>query len=105
VTAIGIDLEPATPLDDSMARVILRDDEAGIDAHLAFTLKEAAYKAWSNAGGRLLEHHEVRIMLDGARFTAEVEGESTSLGGSFRRVAGWYVALVVSSRADARQAR
>ncbi len=99
VAAIGIDLEPATPLDDSMARVILRDDEVGIDAHLAFTLKESAYKAWSNAGGRLLEHHEVRLTLDGERFTAEVLGENTSLDGSFRQVAGWYVALVVDLRA------
>lgn len=104
LAAIGIDLEPTTPLDDSMARVILRDDEAGIDAHLAFTLKEAAYKAWSNAGGRLLEHHEVRLTLDGARFTAEVLGEGKSLVGSFRRVAGWYVALVVDRRADERLA-
>lgn len=99
VAAIGIDIEPATSLDDSMARIILRDDEGGLDPHLAFTLKEAAYKAWSNAGGRLLEHHEVRLTLDGARFTAEVLGESTSLDGGFRQVAGWYVALVVNPRA------
>jgi 4'-phosphopantetheinyl transferase EntD len=105
VTALGIDIEPATPLDDSMARVILRDDEAGIDAHLAFTLKEAAYKAWSNAGGRLLEHHDVRLTLDEKRFTAEVVGDNTFLDGSFRHVAGWYVALVVDTRADRRADR
>ena len=95
VSALGIDIEPVTPLDDSVARIILRDDEGHLDPHLAFTLKEAAYKAWSNAGGRLLEHHDVRLTLKGTRFTAEVLGETTSLDGSFRHVTGWWVALVV----------
>ena len=47
VSALGIDIEPTDLLTSDMARVILRDDERDVDAHLAFTLKEAAYKAWS----------------------------------------------------------
>jgi 4'-phosphopantetheinyl transferase EntD len=105
VASIGIDIEPDSQLDGAMAKVILRDDEVGVDAHLAFTLKEAAYKAWSNAGGRLLEHHEVRLTLNGTRFTAEVVDEATTFTGGFRQVAGWYVALVVDRRVADQPAR
>ena len=94
VTALGIDVEPAEPLSDDMARVILRDDEARIDAHLAFTLKEAAYKAWSTSGGRMLDHHEVRVSTDGEHFTATVFPDGRQLRGRFATVAGRHLALV-----------
>ncbi|NMD24812.1 MAG: hypothetical protein GYA65_11575, partial [Actinobacteria bacterium] len=42
VKSLGIDVEPTDPLAAEMARVILRDDEREMDAHLAFALKEAA---------------------------------------------------------------
>ncbi|MDP2291509.1 MAG: 4'-phosphopantetheinyl transferase superfamily protein [Actinomycetota bacterium] len=95
ITALGIDVEPAEPLSSDMARVILRDDEAGLDAHLAFTLKEAAYKAWSTGGGRMLDHHEVRLRVDGDRFTATVLPDGSDLRGRFAMAADRYVALVM----------
>ncbi len=95
VMALGIDVEPTDPLPAEMARVILRDDEEALDAHLAFTLKEAAYKAWSAVGGRMLDHHEVRLSLDGASFTATVLPAERQLRGRFATVAGRHIALVV----------
>lgn len=94
ITALGVDVEPAEPLSNDMARVILRADEAGIDAHLAFTLKEAAYKAWSTGGGRMLDHHEVRLRIDGDCFTATVVPDGGELPGRFATVAGRHLALV-----------
>lgn len=95
ITAIGIDVEPAEPLSSDMARVILRVDEAGLDAHLAFTLKEAAYKAWSTGGGRMLDHHDVRLHLKGDCFTATVLPDGRELRGRFATVADRHVALVL----------
>ena len=104
ITALGIDVEPIDQLPADMARVILRDDEEKIDAHLAFTLKEAAYKAWSGSGGGMLEHHDVRLDLPspeasadsiGRRFTATVVAEGTALHGRWAVVDDWCVALVV----------
>ncbi len=95
VRSIGIDIEPVHPLDDEIARVILHQQEAGLDAHLAFTLKEAAYKAWSGLGGRMLEPHEVRVSTAGTGFRAEVVPEGTALDGAFAMAAGRWLALVV----------
>ncbi|MFT3853243.1 MAG: hypothetical protein QM733_10960 [Ilumatobacteraceae bacterium] len=74
VAALGVDVEDDAALSDGMARLILRPDEAGIDAHLAFCLKEAAYKAWSTLGGRLVDHHDARVSVAGDTFTAEMDG-------------------------------
>jgi 4'-phosphopantetheinyl transferase EntD len=97
VQSIGIDIEPVDPLDDETARAILRDDEAGLDAHLAFTLKEAAYKAWSGLGGGMLEHHDLRVSTVDPRFRAEVVAAETAFEGAFARAAGRWLALVVVS--------
>src|SRR4051794_13014081 len=45
IASLGVDVEADDPLPTDMAGVILRADEAGLDAHLVFCLKEAAYKA------------------------------------------------------------
>ena len=81
--SIGIDIEPTVELAPEMAVAILRADESSLDAHLAFSLKEAAYKAWSNIGGRMLGQHEVRLTLDHRNFLAEVIGEATAIRGTF----------------------
>jgi 4'-phosphopantetheinyl transferase EntD len=71
--ALGVDVEPATPLGADMARMILRHEELHLDAHLAFVLKEATYKAWAAGGGRLLDHHDVLVADEGSgEFTATV---------------------------------
>lgn len=96
--SVGVDIEPVRPLDREIARLILRPEELGLDAHLAFTLKEAAYKAWSGLGGRILEHHEVRVSISGSRFQAEVLTTGTVLGGAFTMAAERWLALVVLGR-------
>lgn len=93
---LGIDVEPVTPLTPEVAELVLRADEAGIDAHLAFVLKEAAYKAWSRRGGRMLEHHEVRLTVDPRVFSAEVVDEGVRLDGSYVSGADKWLALVVA---------
>jgi 4'-phosphopantetheinyl transferase EntD len=93
--ALGVDLEVASALDDDIGRIVLRPDEAGIDVALAFTLKEAAYKAWSGLGGRLLEHHDVRLVLGpDDRFEVVEVASATVLGGRHANVAGHHLAVV-----------
>ena len=98
VAAVGLDIEPTDPLAPDIAELIVRPDEGEIDAHLAFTLKEAAYKAWSTAGGRILEHHDVRLVIDGRRFTAEVVDDGSHLDGRYVGVGGHWIAIVVLPR-------
>jgi 4'-phosphopantetheinyl transferase EntD len=94
VRSLGIDIEPVGPLDEPTARAILRPDEE-LDAHLAFTLKEATYKAWSGLGGRMLEFHEVRLSVTGKGFRAAVVPERQAFDGLFETAADRWIALVV----------
>jgi 4'-phosphopantetheinyl transferase EntD len=80
-----------------MAAVIVRTDEGSIDAHLAFTLKEAAYKAWSRLGGRMLDFHEVRLEVGADSFVAEVLPTGTLLQGRYVNVGDRWISLVVVS--------
>jgi 4'-phosphopantetheinyl transferase EntD len=95
VRSLGVDIEPVDPLDQETAAAILRSDEAGLDAHLAFTLKEAAYKAWSGLGGGMLEHHDVRVSTAGSLFRAEVVTAGVALEGAFATAGGRRLALVM----------
>jgi 4'-phosphopantetheinyl transferase EntD len=96
--SIGVDVEPVDPLDHETAKAILRTDEAGLDAHLVFTLKEAAYKAWSGLGGRMLEHHDVRISTMESLFRAEVVTARVTLDGGFATAGGRWLALIAVQR-------
>lgn len=93
VAAVGIDVEPCAELDAETAAVVLRADEAGVDAGLAFVLKEAAYKAWSGLGGRFLEHHDVRVEVGEGEFTATVHPDGVTIPGRWTTVAGRWLAL------------
>jgi 4'-phosphopantetheinyl transferase EntD len=95
VLSIGIDVEPATPLEADVGALVLRPDEPGIDAHLAFTMKEAAYKAWSGLGGPMLDHHDVRLTMTTDAFRAEIMTEGIALDGSWITAGGRWLALVV----------
>ena len=95
IRALGIDVEPATLLEPEIARMVLRPDERGLDAHHAFTMKEAAYKAWSTLGGRFLDHHDVRLSPDGDRFGAEVVDDGARFEGRTVLAGGRWLALVV----------
>jgi 4'-phosphopantetheinyl transferase EntD len=94
--ALGIDIEPATALDEDVARLICGPQERHLDAHLVFVLKEAVYKAWSSLGGRMLEHSEVSVEVDpsGSYFTATVTPDEASFAGRYTLVDGRYLALV-----------
>jgi 4'-phosphopantetheinyl transferase EntD len=100
VRALGIDIEPATPLSPALAEVIRRPDERHLDAHLVFTLKESVYKAWSALGGGMLEHADVRVIPHGCRFTAEVTGAAAPFAGRTATVRDHVVALVVVGREE-----
>jgi 4'-phosphopantetheinyl transferase EntD len=93
--SVGIDIEPTRPLDPGVVAVVARPDEVGIDPLLLFCAKEAAYKAWSLQGGGFLEHHDVRVRLDGSAFTATVIDHSTVLHGGWAEVAGRCVTVAV----------
>ncbi len=97
VTAIGIDVEPAVALAADVASAVLRPDEHGLDAHLVFTLKEAVYKAWSAGGGRMLDHHDVRVTIGGDRFSGEVVQDASRFNGRYGSASGRWLALVVVS--------
>lgn len=94
VRALGIDVEPAVPIAADVAALILREDERGIDPGVAFSLKEAAYKAWRTLGGRLLDHGDVRITLDGSHYAAQVLPGGIVLHGRWATLHGRYLALV-----------
>jgi len=98
ITALGIDVEPDVPLSADLAAMILRPDEAGLDAHLAFTLKEAVYKAWSTGGGELIDFAAVRLTLDRGAFSGEVVAAATRFDGRYASAAGRWLALVVVGR-------
>jgi 4'-phosphopantetheinyl transferase EntD len=101
-SALGVDIEPATVLDEDVARAICRPEEQHLDAHLVFVLKEAAYKAWSSLGGRLLDHWDVAVTVDPSdrTFRATVIPDTTSLTGRYVTVDDRYVALVIVDEID-----
>jgi 4'-phosphopantetheinyl transferase EntD len=90
--ALGVDLEAQGGLEGDEATIVLRPDEA-IDPVLAFVLKEATYKAWSALGGRLLDHHDVRVEAEGAGFEATVVADGVSMSGRYASVAGRWLAF------------
>jgi 4'-phosphopantetheinyl transferase EntD len=94
VLAIGIDVGPVVEFEPDLARIVLRDDEPDLLADLAFVAKEATYKAWSSLGGRMLEHHDVRLVVHGDTFTGEVVGDR-SFDGWVVGAGGRWAALVV----------
>ena len=102
VGALGIDIEPMDRLSPEVSRLVLRPDET-IDAHLAFTLKEAAYKAWSSLGGAPLEHHDIRVHIDDGSFTAHMVTGQARVTGLYRAVAGRWIAQVVHVHSDVQQ--
>ena len=93
--SVGIDVERAGAVGPELAPVVLGDGEAAIDPTVAFCLKEAVYKAWSAAGGGFLEHHDVRLELDGEDAWASIgpPGPAGAMGAVWTLVDGFVVAL------------
>jgi 4'-phosphopantetheinyl transferase EntD len=97
VVALGVDLELERHLSPGEAQLVLRPEEQALDAGLVFCLKEAAFKAWSGAGGgRLLDHHDLMVEIDGSRFVASVPETQTTLTGGFSMVESAWIALVAA---------
>ncbi len=71
---LGLDIEPAKPLDPDLWPVILRPEEvdglSGPDALAVFVAKEAAYKAQYALTGVLFDFHVLSVQLLPDRFTA-----------------------------------
>jgi 4'-phosphopantetheinyl transferase EntD len=100
--ALGIDVEPAIELGEDVARLICRPEERHLDTHLVFVLKEAAYKAWSSMGGRILVHDEVVVTVDTSvsAFDATVIADGVRFAGKYTLVDDRWLALVVVDEAD-----
>jgi len=101
--AVGIDIEPVEPLEPEVAATIGHPDDSDIggvvrDPHLVFTIKEAAYKAWSSIGGRMLEHHEIFIVTSDRTFSAYVDDLDVIARGSHATAAGRWLALAYIRR-------
>jgi 4'-phosphopantetheinyl transferase EntD len=68
-TGLGIDIEPAHPLDHDLLDIIATPSERRaidddlLQAHVLFTIKEAVYKATHPIDGVFLEHHDVEVSL------------------------------------------
>lgn len=108
---IGIDLEPATPLDASLQNVILTPTERAAIAHssdpalagkLIFSAKEAAYKAQYARSRTLLDFDALEITLEHGCFTARfiqtVPGfpKGAILHGRFCQSQGHFLTFVVT---------
>ncbi|HSM67327.1 MAG TPA: hypothetical protein VK860_13550 [Ilumatobacteraceae bacterium] len=91
--AVGVDIEPWASFPVDLGPVVLRPDEIGVEPCLAFCAKEAAYKAWSAAGGRFLEHHDVRVVIRGRRLTARVVADGIDIAGAWTISSGRCVVL------------
>lgn len=67
---LGLDLEPAQPLDPGLLPVILRPEEHGLDPLAVFVAKEAAYKAQYPITGQLFDFQTLSVTLSDNRFAA-----------------------------------
>lgn len=85
VLALGVDHEPATPLEDRLRRRILRPSELavleglppaerGLHAKLVFSAKECLYKAIAEQVGEIVGFLDVELRVDrvARRFVAEL---------------------------------
>ncbi len=93
VRAVGIDVERRRSLDVGMSLIIVGAGDEVPDALVAFVAKEAVYKAWSSIGGDMLDHHDVRLVVDGSAFTAHVRS-GWSVNGLLVYTAGRVISLV-----------
>jgi 4'-phosphopantetheinyl transferase EntD len=97
IRSLGIDIETIGAVEVGAAAVVCRDDEAGLDPTMVFVAKEAAYKAWSNSGGGMLDHHDVRIEIDAVdaplAFRAEIVPTGEMVRGMIIRTSTRWLAI------------
>lgn len=108
---IGIDLEPAIPLEEALwdavllpqeRRAVMTAQDPGLQAKLIFSAKEAAYKAQYLRSHTLLDYHAMDITVTPqgftARFTQTVPGfaQNTLLKGQHGLTEGQFITLVTA---------
>ncbi len=117
--ALGLDIEPATPLDPALWSEIASTDEIGQPvpgvgpgqiARLVFAAKEAAYKAQYPASGRVLGFEAMRIEIVGDGLVARLRmavgpyADGTAFRGAWAIMDGRFVVMVeapsISDEAD-----
>ncbi|WP_162528253.1 4'-phosphopantetheinyl transferase family protein [Gemmobacter caeruleus] len=89
---IGVDLEPALPLDPALRPVVLRAEEQGVTDHqakLVFAAKEAAYKAQYGISRTLFDFHVLSVRLEDGRFEARFREEITPFPSDFTLRGRW----------------
>lgn len=106
---IGIDLEPATPLEQDLWNTVLLPEErallgqgpdAALRAKLIFSAKEAAYKAQYARSKTLFGFETLHVTLGAsqftARFTRSVPGfaAGSTLGGQHTQTQGHFLTVV-----------
>ncbi|MEZ6185625.1 MAG: 4'-phosphopantetheinyl transferase superfamily protein [Planctomycetota bacterium] len=100
---VGLDVEPAQPLKERLARMILTPEErarapwsaGGLWLRRAFCAKEAVYKAQYPLTQRFLEFEQVTLEPAGDdAFLATVPGWSRPVGGRWVEVAGYLLCAV-----------
>lgn len=119
--AIGIDLEPAVPLDADLVHRVCRPGElagpglpvaSSLRAKLIFSAKESVYKCIAPLSGVFLEFEHVEILFDAGknRFRARGHGPAaellspTTLTGAFTEAGGYWVTVAwQQSRPDTDQ--
>jgi 4'-phosphopantetheinyl transferase EntD len=73
VGAVGVDVEPATPLPaDMLDLVTTAQERIGIDGdplrgRVLFVVKEAIYKAVHPLDGKFLDYHDIEVDLSGQK--------------------------------------
>ncbi len=78
-TSLGIDVEPADPLDPDLIGIVATADERRaiggdlLQARLLFAIKEAVYKCVYPLDGEFLDHHDVAVSI--------ASGEAITRGG------------------------
>jgi 4'-phosphopantetheinyl transferase EntD len=115
--AIGVDLEPAVPLDaDLLLRVCRPEELARLatsaspsrGAKLIFSAKESVYKCIAPQTGAFLEFEEVEILFEAGvpRFRVRCHGPAAALGGcsdlagAFVEAGGYWVTAAWQMQAE-----
>ncbi len=105
---IGLDIEKAAPFNADLAAIIRapgdRDDSglgADLSATLAFSAKEAAFKAQFPLTGLWLDHRDVDITLTPTSFTVVVR--DVPLVGRWMRTDGMFLSILLAGPEQAGQ--
>jgi 4'-phosphopantetheinyl transferase EntD len=76
VRSIGIDLEPATPLKESLWRRVCTPSTPGLTGKILFSAKESVYKCQYPITNKFLGFHAVEVELDEGEFRAVFQQEA-----------------------------